>query len=56
MSTEILTGTSILRLLSGCIMVSLAIIKKPKYHWLSLMLLYVLVTCSTSVSLFHLEF
>lgn len=55
-STEILTGTTILRLLSGCILASLAIIKKPTYHWLSLMLLYVLVTCSVSVAIFNLKF
>lgn len=55
-STDILTGANILRLLSGCIMLSLAINKKPKYHWLSLMLLYVLVTCSTSVAIFNLDF
>jgi hypothetical protein len=55
-STEILARSNILRLSAGCIMASLAIIRKPTYHWFSLMLLYILVTCSTSVAIFNLNF
>lgn len=51
-----LTVYNILRLVTAGVLVSLAFIKKPSYHWIALIFSFALVTGSTSVVLFKLKF